>query len=107
MLTTNEIEQYVRLTLRQYKMEHVKVSFKKMEKTLGYFWAEKNEIVLSLNALDSFVRFKNVLLHELVHAFQYAEQGTFKTKNGRNDFHGKSFKKWCKVLGISSSRFIA
>jgi len=104
-LTENEVSQWIRLTLRQHKMEHVKVSFKKMERSLGYFWAERNEIVLSHKSLESFSRFKEVCLHELCHALDWQERGTFK-KNGRNDYHGKNFRKFCSTLGIPARRFI-
>ena len=105
MLTTQEVHQWIRLTLRQHKMESVKVSFKKMERSLGYFWAEKNEIVLGHKALFSFVRFKEVFLHELAHALDFSQRGTF-LKNGRSCHHGKEFKKICLTLGIPARRFI-
>lgn len=107
MFTPQELNQYIRLTLKQHNLLDISFSFKKMDKTLGYFHAEKNEIVFSLNALQNFTRFKNCLLHEMSHALQYKELGTFKTPSGRNDFHGKTFKKYCRLLDVSSSRFIA
>lgn len=103
--TQSEIDQYIRMTLRQHKMEEVKVSFKKMSKTLGYFWAEKNHICLSYLCLSSFVRFKETFLHELAHKLDFAQRGTFQ-RNGRNDFHGKNFKRICLTLGIPARRFI-
>ena len=105
--TTEEISFYIRATFKQLGISDVSFSFKGMKRSLGYYWAEKNEIVLSFKSLENFTRFKTCLLHEASHALQYRELGTFKTLNGRNDFHGKTFKKYCKLLGISSSRFVA
>jgi len=103
--TQAEIESYVRMTLRQYKMENVKFSFKKMTRTLGYFHNLENEIVFSFKALTLFARFREVFLHELAHAIDYQERGTFE-RNGRNDLHGKNFKRICLQLGIPARRFI-
>jgi len=104
-LTENEVSQWVRLTLRQHKMEHVKVSFKKMERSLAYFWGEQNAIVIGHKSLSSFTRFKEVFLHELAHALDWQERGTFE-RNGRKDYHGKNFRKFCLSLGIPARRFI-
>lgn len=103
--TTEEIDQYIRMTLRQHKMEEVKFSFKNLTRSLAYFHNLENEIVFSFRALSSFARFKEVLLHELSHAIDYKERGTFE-KNGRNDLHGKDFKRICSTLGIPARRFI-
>lgn len=103
--TQAEIDSYIRMTLRQHKMEHVNISFKKMTRTLGYFWANENSIVLSFYSLKSFSFFKEIFLHELVHAIDFSQRGTFQ-RNGRNDFHGKDFKRICLQLGIPARRFI-
>lgn len=105
-LTQLEVDFYIRATLKQNGVSDVTYSFKDMKRSLGYFWAEKNHIVFSYSALASFTRFKEVLLHELAHKLQHVEQGTFKTKSGRNSFHGKDFKRICLTLGIPARRFI-
>lgn len=104
--TPQELDQYIRLTLKQWNISDVSFSFKKMERSLGYFWAEKNEIVFSFKALKNFVLFREVLLHELAHKLDFKERGTFKKENGKNDLHGKNWKKYCQQLKIPARRFI-
>ena len=107
MLTTQEVDLYIRATLKQHGISNVKHSFKQMSRTLGYYFVQKNEIVLSVTCLKSFTLFRLVLLHEIAHVLQYKELGgVSKTKNGRNDFHGKVFKKYCAQLKIPARRFI-
>lgn len=87
------------MTLKQHGMSHVSFKWTNTDRTLGCFWSNKNRIDLSRQILKSFVLFKEVLLHELAHACDYNERGTFKS-NGRNDFHGKDFKRWCAHFKI-------
>jgi predicted metal-dependent hydrolase len=102
MLTTQEVQQYIRLTLKQYKVS-VKVSFSdkvfKEKGFCGYYNVVKKEIVLDNMVLKSFSVFKYVFLHELCHKLDHEERGTL-FKNGRCNFHGANFNKWCKVVGI-------
>ena len=46
-----------------------------------------------------------VVKHEIAHVLDHKERGTF-LRNGRNDFHGANWKKWCKVVGVRPRRFI-
>ena len=104
MLTTQEVEQFARLTLKQWNLSDVTVRWVDR----SYYGAAnvwKNQIEISRKSLTSFERFSLVLRHEIAHFLDYRERGTFE-RNGRNDFHGASFKRWCKVLGVSSSRFV-
>jgi predicted SprT family Zn-dependent metalloprotease len=102
MLTIQEVSQYIRLTLKQYKVS-VKVSFCdkvfKEKGFSGYYNIAKKEIVLDNAVLKSFAVFKYVFLHELCHKLDHQERGTL-FKNGRANFHGANFNKWCKTLGI-------
>lgn len=106
MLTTQEVDFYIRATLKQHGISNVKYSFKDMHRTLGYYHVQANEIVLSLISLRSFALFHEVLLHEIAHALDAKEKGGTLRVNGRNDFHGKNWKKYCAQLKIPARRFI-
>ena len=101
-LTPKEVQQYIKLTLKQYKVS-IKVSFSKHvfgERGFsGYYDLAKKEIVLDHKVLNSFAVFKYVFLHELAHALDHKERKSL-LKNGRRNYHGASFNKWCKVIGI-------
>lgn len=102
MLTTQEVQQYIKLTLKQYKVS-VKVSFCDdcfdTKGFSGYYSLVKKQIVLDRRVLKSFPLFKYVFLHELVHALDHKERKEL-TKNGRRNYHGANFNKWCKIVGI-------
>lgn len=108
MLTTKEVEQYIRLTLKQYKLD-VKVEFSDSlfleYGFFGGFYTSANRIELDVCVLKSFALFKHTLLHELCHKLDEKERGSIFTKTGRKNFHGANFNKWCKVLGIPKGRF--
>jgi len=56
--------------------------------------------------LDSFFRFKAVLMHEIAHCIQFYRMGeTFKV-NGVDDFHGEVFQQVCRELKISPKLII-
>ena len=62
-------------------------------------WGKKIE--LSEKTLASFLLFNLILKHEICHILDWIERGkTFKSENGRNNFHGKSFRAICKKVGI-------
>lgn len=103
--TTEEISQYVRLSLKEHGLTNISFSFKDLPRSLGYFHLEGNEIVFSFKALKNFVLFSEVCKHEICHALDARERGGFKT-NGKNDFHGKNWKKYCRQLKIPARRFI-
>lgn len=99
--TAQELHQYIQLTLKEWDLTDVKVTWSKMQKTLGWAAPWNKEIRLSHRVLHSFPLFKHVFLHELAHMLDYKERGTF-MKNGRNCHHGRDFKRWCRTLGIST-----
>jgi predicted SprT family Zn-dependent metalloprotease len=108
-ITRQEAEQYIRLTLRQYKLESIPVEWTNTKRRLGCYRVQAKKIELSRQILSSFQLFREVFIHELAHALDITERinlfGTYK-KNGRNDFHGENWKKWCLTLGIPARRFI-
>ena len=109
MNPTEEHSLHIRVTLRQWKMAHVPVVWKqesKMKGCLGFFSPDTNTITLSLRLLGSWGLFDLVFRHELVHAIDYKNRGTFRRENGRHDFHGKSFRALCKQMKIPAWRLI-
>jgi predicted SprT family Zn-dependent metalloprotease len=108
-VTHQEAEQYIRLTLRQYKLESIPVEWTNTKRRLGCYRVQAKKIELSRQILSRFSLFQEVFLHELAHALDITERtkffGTHK-KNGRNDFHGENWKKWCLTLRIPARRFI-
>ena len=104
-MTLDEAHQYALMTLKQHGAEHLRVRFTNTKRRLGCFSPWKEEIHIAKRALFSFELFREILLHELAHHFDFQERGTFRT-NGRNDFHGKNWKKWCLTLGVRARRFI-
>ena len=106
--TTSEIEQYIRMTLKQWSMSHIPVIIKdnlNHSTALGLYHCDDKKIEISSIALQSFHLFRFVLLHELCHALDHNERGSL-IVNNRANFHGKNFHKWCKKLNIPSRRFI-
>ncbi len=100
MLTTQDADQYIRLTLKQWKVNpSVKWNELSCEQqgALGLYWPSLREIDLHPKILKSFETFRIVFLHELAHYMDYMERGE---KVGK-DFHGVNFKKWCHKLGIT------
>ena len=107
MFTPQELSQYARLTFKQYGLEDYSLVFlPQLTRRLGQANPWEKRIELSFKCLDSFKLFDLVFKHELAHILDFIERGAFKNKNGRNDFHGKNFKTWCKKLRISHSTHI-
>ena len=103
MLTTQEVEQYARLTFKQYGLsDHSLFWNKRMKTTLGFANPWQKRVELNLNVLTDFLRFKYVLLHEIAHLIQFDRMGKTYKVNGRNDFHGKAFKAVCKEMIIKT-----
>lgn len=104
-LTTSEVDQYCRLTLKQYNLTDYKIVWKpNLKRALGMANPWEKQIELSPRILASFDSFKQTFLHELAHILQFSMMGGTYKVNGRNDFHGKAFKQACKIVGISSCR---
>lgn len=104
MLTTTEVDQYARLTLKQHGFSDYKVVWMNLpSRRLGQANPWQKQIELSEKILSSFALFKLVFLHELAHVMQFYRMGETYRVNGRNNFHGRVFKQCCRELGISSS----
>lgn len=101
MLTTQEVDQYIRLTLKQYGFGDHEVVFMDLP---ARRWGQANpwekKIELSPKILSSFHDFKTTLLHEIAHIIQFYRMGCSYQVNGRNNFHGKVFKQVCREMGI-------
>ena len=102
MLTTQEVDQYIRLTLKQHGFADHSVKWMKLKpRRLGQANPWEKRIELSEKILANFALFKLVFLHELAHVIQFYRMGETYRVNGRNNFHGKVFKQCCRELGIS------
>lgn len=108
MLTTTEVEQFIRLTLKQWGI-NVPVSFCpkvwNKRKAYGLYWPDEKKIELSPLILKSFPLFKHVFYHELCHALDHRERGSL-MRGERVNAHGANFNKWCRTLGIKKGRII-
>lgn len=98
MLTTQEVQQYIRLTLKQWNLTGVEFAWIESDKVRGLAYGA-NRIELATNCLVSFRCFRETLLHEIAHLLDYRERGTY-VVNVYKKQHGKNWKKWCKTLGI-------
>ena len=67
MLTTQEVDQYIRLTLKQWDLAHVSVKWFSSSRTLGRADVWKNVLELNLGILKRFSLFEEVLKHEIAH----------------------------------------
>lgn len=99
--TTSEITQYIRMTLKQWGMPHLKIEWMDRQNFLGLAYVAQDKIKLNKIILVSFKLFDEVLKHEIAHCIQYKRNGNrFLTKNGRRILHGKDFAAVCKEMGI-------
>jgi predicted SprT family Zn-dependent metalloprotease len=46
-----------------------------------------------------------VVRHEIAHALHFEDKGTF-VANVKNSYHGKEFKRFCKIVGCPATRYI-
>jgi len=99
MLTAHEVDQYIRLTLKEWGMASVRVEWMQSKRFLGLAHAEESKIQLSENVLASFGLFREVFLHELAHLLDFRERGTYYV-GSRRSLHGQNWRKWCQVLKI-------
>lgn len=99
--TSSEIAQYIRMTLKQWGVSHLKIEWMERKKYLGLACVTENKIKLNKRILASFEIFDEVLKHEIAHCIQWKRNGNrFLTKNGRHIFHGADFAAVCKEMGI-------
>lgn len=101
--TIEEIESYIRLTLKQWGMPHVQVSWMQSNKFNGLAYAGDWRIELDHGILSSFNFFREIFLHELAHLLDYRERGTYLV-NKYEMAHGKNWRKWCSTLNIPARR---
>jgi len=96
--TPTEAEQYVRMTLKQWGLSHVKLEWRTFQH-LGDANPYTNTLRLSVKVLVSLATFTETVKHEIAHFLDFQERGSFLI-NGRHVAHGKNWRKWCKTLGI-------
>jgi predicted SprT family Zn-dependent metalloprotease len=103
--TIQEVDCYVRLTLKQWGFSDVKVIWKETNaKWLGIACPQLKEMTLNKRILKNFKVFDNVLKHEIAHFIDYRNNGNkFIKKNGRYSFHGKSFRDVCRMMKIPAT----
>lgn len=97
---------FVQAKLEEWGLSHFSWKWKNIESYYGSASVGTDEIVLNLELLKSKKKLEWVVLHEICHCLDYNERGTFLNEKGKNDFHGKNFKKWCSIVGVSYSRLI-
>jgi predicted SprT family Zn-dependent metalloprotease len=99
--TTTEITQYIRMTLKQWGMSHLKIEWMNGQNFLGLAYVSQDKIKLNKIILVSFKLFDEVLKHEIAHFIQFKRNGNrFLRKNGRRILHGEDFAAVCKEMGI-------
>lgn len=96
---------YCRMELKSYGLKDHSIVWQEWPHTLGEAWASDKQIHLSFVCLRNKELLMEVVKHEIAHVLDHKERGTF-LRNGRNDFHGANWKKWCKVVGVRPRRFI-
>jgi hypothetical protein len=74
-------------------------------KPLGLACPHNKEIVLSNSLRESSALLVEIVKHEIAHLLDHKERGTFQV-NGKNVFHGRNWKKWCRIVGCRPRRFI-
>lgn len=102
-LTTSEVDQYIRMTLKQYKFSHLSIEWvpASTKSFLGRAYVQKQKIQLNKIILGSFRLFEEVLKHEIAHFIQYRDNGNkFLLKNNRWQYHGEDFKRACEKIGV-------
>jgi len=99
--TPEEVAQYIKLTLKQWKLDYLKVEWVDCKSYLGLACIEDSKIKLSFTILKRFSLFEEVLKHEIAHFLQWEKNGKkFHRKNNRWQLHGSDFKEQCQKMGI-------
>jgi len=106
MITKEEADLFCKFELKTWKLSNINIVWSDMTCYLGLADVANNRIILSTRILNSTQVLIEVVKHEICHVLDYQERGTFIGKHGRNDFHGESFKKWCKIVNVKCRRFI-
>jgi predicted SprT family Zn-dependent metalloprotease len=105
ILTTKEAEIYCRMELKSHGLKDHSIVWREWPRTLGEAWGPEKQIHLSSVCLKNKELLIEVVKHEIAHILDYKERKTF-LRNGRNDFHGANWKKWCKIVRVRPRRFI-
>lgn len=101
MLTTQEVDQYIRLTLKQWGLSHLSVKWFKSERAWGRADVRGNVLELNVEILKRFSLFEEVLKHEIAHFLQFQANGNKFLWNGKRfSYHGADFKAQCRRLKI-------
>lgn len=99
--TQNEIDLYIKMTLKQWGMSHLKIVWFENKSFLGLAFVERGLIKLNKKILYYFELFDEVLKHEIAHHIQYKRNGNrFFRKNNRWVLHGEDFAAVCKEMKI-------
>jgi predicted SprT family Zn-dependent metalloprotease len=99
--TPEEVAQYIKLTLKQWNLDHLKIVWGDYKSYLGLACVHDDKIKLSLTILKRFSLFEEVLKHEIAHFLQWENNGKkFHRKNNKSQYHGADFKEQCRRMGI-------
>lgn len=90
---------YCRMELKSYGLKDYSVLWREWSGTLGEAHPWDKAIHLSHDCLKNKELLIEVTKHEIAHCLDWKERGTFE-RNGRNDFHGDNWRKWCKFVGV-------
>jgi predicted SprT family Zn-dependent metalloprotease len=103
-----EVEIYCRMELKQWKLGDYSIVWKEMKGTLGLADPWNKTIILNPLVMRSTEMLMWIVKHEMAHVLDWIERGgTFQNEKGRNDFHGASWKKWCRLVGVKPDRCVA
>jgi predicted SprT family Zn-dependent metalloprotease len=92
---------YSRMELKSYGLKDYSILWREWSRTLGEAHPWKKTIYISYDCLKNKELLIEVVKHEIAHCLDFQERGTF-LRDGRNDHHGKSWRKWCKFVGVKA-----
>lgn len=107
-MTLTEANEFIKATLNKWHYGDLKVEWiPNRRRVLGLYQFGKSgvRVLLTPRILNKSELFREVFLHELAHALDHRERGSFLI-NTRNSHHGANWRKWCERLGIPARRFI-
>jgi predicted SprT family Zn-dependent metalloprotease len=99
MFTPQEVDQYIKMTLKQFGVSDISVSWIDSKKFRGLAYAQQSRIELAFNCLISWSCFRETLIHEILHIVDFRQRGTYLV-GSREMAHGKNWRKLCKEAGI-------
>ena len=104
MLTKQEADCFIKLELKSWGLKNYSWEWASFSH-LGEAHPNKNKIKLSPRILSSSALLIEIVKHEIAHCLDWNERGTF-IRNGKNDFRGKNWKKYCLLVGCRPRRLI-